>query len=111
MTSALRKLTLTAHVVVSVGWIGAVTAFLALSVAGLTSQNPETVWGAYTSMDLIGRFVIIPMCFAALATGIIDAFVTPVGPVPVLLGRGQIRVDADRDFSATDARDRHSAGS
>jgi len=30
-------------------------------------------------MDLISRFVIIPMCFAALATGIIDAFVTPWG--------------------------------
>jgi hypothetical protein len=79
MKPAFRKLTLTAHVVFSIGWIGAVVAFLALSIAGLTSQNPETVRGAYTSMDLISRFVIIPMCFAALATGIIDAFVTPWG--------------------------------
>ena len=77
MTLTLRKLTLTAHVIFSIGWIGAVAAFLILSIAGLTSQSPETVRGVYTSMDLISRFVIIPMCFAALATGIVDAFVTP----------------------------------
>ncbi len=79
MTPTLRKLTLTAHVIFSIGWIGAVAAFLVLSIAGLTSQSPETVRGVYTSMDLISRFVIIPMCFAALATGIVDAFVTPWG--------------------------------
>ena len=76
---ALRKLTLTAHVVFSIGWIGALVAFLVLSVAGLTSPNPDIVRGSYVSMDLISRFAIIPMCFAALATGIIDAFVTPWG--------------------------------
>ena len=31
------KAALTAHVTVSVGWLGAVEAFLALAVAGLTS--------------------------------------------------------------------------
>ena len=79
MTPALRKVSLTAHIVFSIGWIGAVAAFLALSIAGLTSQDPETVRGAYSSMDLIGRFVILPMCFAALTTGIISAFVSPWG--------------------------------
>jgi len=79
MMPALRKLTLTAHVVFSIGWIGALVAFLVLSVAGLTSPNPDIVRGSYVSMDLISRFAIIPMCFAALATGIIDAFVTPWG--------------------------------
>jgi len=79
MKPVFRKLTLTAHVVFSIGWIGAVAAFLALSIAGLSSHNPETVRSAYTSMDLISKFVIIPMCFAALATGILDAFVTPWG--------------------------------
>jgi hypothetical protein len=79
MKAAFRKLTLTAHVVFSIGWIGAVAAFLALSIAGLSSHNPETVRGAYTSMGLISKFVIIPMCFAALATGIVDAFVSTWG--------------------------------
>jgi hypothetical protein len=79
MTPALRKLTITAHVTFSVGWIGATVAFLALSIAGLTSQNAEVVRGAYVSMDVIGRFVIIPMCFASLATGLFQALATPWG--------------------------------
>ena len=79
MTPALRKLTITAHVTFSVGWLGAVAAFLVLGIAGLTSHDAEVVRGAYLSMDLISRFVIIPMCFAALATGLLQALGTPWG--------------------------------
>jgi hypothetical protein len=79
MTPALRKLTITAHVAFSVGWLGAVAAFLSLSIAGLSSRDAEVVRGAYLSMDLISRFVIIPMCFAALATGLLQALGTPWG--------------------------------
>src|SRR2546427_6123068 len=79
MTAAVRKLTITAHVTFSVGWLGAVAAFLVLSIAGLTSHDAEVVRGAYLSMDLISRFVIIPMCFGALATGLLQALGTPWG--------------------------------
>ncbi len=79
MTPALRKFTITAHVAFSVGWLGAVAAFLVLSIAGLTSHDAEVVRGAYLSMDLISRFVIIPMCFAALVTGLLQALGTPWG--------------------------------
>src|SRR5258708_4979471 len=79
MTPALRKLSLTAHVTLSIRWIGAVAAFLAWRVAGVTRRNPEVVRSAYISMDLISRFIIIPMCFAALLTGIIEALCTPWG--------------------------------
>jgi len=79
MTPTVRKLTITAHVVFSVGWLGAVAAFLVLSIAGLTSHDPEVVRGAYLSMDLISRFVIIPLCFAALITGLLQALGTPWG--------------------------------
>ena len=79
MKPALRKLTITAHVAFSVGWLGAVAAFLVLSIAGLTSHDAEVVRGAYLSMDLISRFVVIPMCFAALATGLLQALGTPWG--------------------------------
>jgi len=79
MTPTLRKLTITAHVTFSIGWLGAVAAFLVLSIVGLTSRDTEVVRGAYLSMDLISRFVIIPMCFAALATGLLQALGTPWG--------------------------------
>ena len=79
MTPALRKLTITAHVTFSVGWLGATGAFLVLSIAGLTSHDAQVVRGVYLSMDLISRFIIIPMCFGALATGLIQALGTPWG--------------------------------
>jgi hypothetical protein len=79
MTPAVRKLTITAHVTFSVGWLGAVAAFLVLSIAGLTSHDAEVVRGAYLSMELISGFVIIPMSFAAVATGLLQALGTPWG--------------------------------
>src|SRR5258707_6761573 len=79
MNPALRKLTITAHVSFSVGWLGATAAFLVLSIAGLTSHDAEVVRGAYLSMDLMSRFVIIPLCFAALITGLLQALGTPWG--------------------------------
>src|SRR5260370_2688938 len=79
MTAALREFSIAAHVAFSVGWLGAVAAFLVLSIAGLTSHDAEVVRGVYLSMDLISRFIIIPMCFAALATGLLQALGTPWG--------------------------------
>src|SRR5216684_4422537 len=79
MTPRLRKLVLTAHITFSVGWIGAVAAFLALAVAGLTSQNVQMVRAAYPAMELIARFVIVPLAFASLLTGLIQSLGTPWG--------------------------------
>lgn len=73
MTPGFRKFALTTHVSVSVGWIGAVAAFLALSIAGLTSREADVVRGAYVAMNLISLYVIIPLCLAALATGLIES--------------------------------------
>jgi hypothetical protein len=71
LTPRLRKLALTAHVTSSVGWLGAVIAFLALSVAGLTSQDPQTVRGAYLVMELTGWVVLVPLSLASLLTGLV----------------------------------------
>ena len=71
LTPRLRKLALTAHVTSSVGWLGAVVTFLALSVASLTSQDPQTVRGAYLVMELTGWVVLVPLSLASLATGLV----------------------------------------
>lgn len=71
MNASVRKLSLTAHVVSSVGWLGSVAAFLALSVAGATSRDGEIVRGAYVSMNVIGQFVIVPLSLASLSTGLL----------------------------------------
>jgi hypothetical protein len=79
MTPRVRQLILTAHIISSVGWLGAVAAFLVLSIAGLTSADPEVVRVAYLAMDLIGRFLIVPMSLAALATGLVQGLATEWG--------------------------------
>ena len=79
MTPGLRKLALTTHVTSSVGWLGAVRAFLALAVAGLGSQDPQIVRAAYLAMHLITWFVIVPLSLAALLTGIVQSLGTTCG--------------------------------
>lgn len=79
MAPPLRKLALTAHVTVSVGWLGAVVAFLALAVTGLASQDAPTVRGAYLVMEATGWFVLVPLSVASLATGLISTLGTPWG--------------------------------
>lgn len=71
MTPRLRKFVLTAHVTFSVGWLGAVVCFLALAVAGLTSQDAQMVRAAYLAMKLTAWFVIIPLSFASPLTGLV----------------------------------------
>ena len=70
MTPRLSKFTLTAHVSSSVGWLGAVAAFLALSIAGLTSENTQMVRATYLAMELVGWCVIVPLSLASLLTGL-----------------------------------------
>jgi hypothetical protein len=79
MTSGLRKFALTAHVTSSVGMLGSIAAFLALAVAGLTSQDVQMVRAAYPAMELIARFVIVPLVFASMLTGLIQSLGTPWG--------------------------------
>jgi hypothetical protein len=70
---------LTAHLTSSIGWIGAVAAYLALGVAATTNQDVQTVRGAWVGMELIGWFVIVPLALAALLTGIVLSLGTPWG--------------------------------
>ncbi len=79
LTPWVRKFALTAHVTSSVGWLGAVAAFLALAVVGLTSRDAQRVRAAYLAMELTGWFVIVPLSFASLLTGLVQALVTPWG--------------------------------
>jgi hypothetical protein len=79
MTAGLRKFALTTHVTSSVGWLGAVGAFLALAIAGVSSQDAQIVRAAYLAMHLTTWFVIVPLSLAALLTGIIQSLGTTWG--------------------------------
>jgi hypothetical protein len=73
MTTGLRNFALTAHVVATVGWLGAVVAYLALVVAALTGQDAQRAVAAWIALDVIGWFVIVPLALASLLTGLVQA--------------------------------------
>lgn len=79
MGAGLRKAALTAHVGSSVGWLGSVVAFLALALVGLGSEDPDRVRGAYVAMEITAWYVIVPLAFASLVTGVGQSMVTPWG--------------------------------
>jgi hypothetical protein len=79
MTPGLRKLVLTTHITISVGWLGAVAGFLVLSIAALTSRDAEAVRGAYFAMNLTAWFVIVPFALGSLLTGIVQSLGTTWG--------------------------------
>jgi len=79
MKPGIHKFALTVHVTSSVGWLGAVVAFLGLAVVGLTSQDAQTVRGAYLVMEPAAWLVLVPLAFASLLTGLIQSLGTPWG--------------------------------
>jgi len=79
MTPRLRKFLLTAHITASIGWFGAVAAFLALAIAGLTSQDAQQVRAAYLAMRLSTWFVIVPLALVSLLSGVVSSLGTRWG--------------------------------
>ena len=79
MKPNLRKFALTAHITLSVGWLGAVVAYLALAIVGLTSHDAQMVRAAYFSMEVLGWFVIVPFSLATLLAGLVESLGTRWG--------------------------------
>ena len=119
---ALRKAVLTAHVVTSVGWLGAVVAYLALDVTAATSRDVELVRAAYGAMELVVASAIVPLALTALVIGVVNALgttwglcrhwwviakllLTLVATAVLLLQVPTIRMLADAARSGADPRD------
>ena len=79
MAPGVRKLALTVHLTTTLGWLGAVLVFAALAVIGLTSQQAQTVRGVYLVMEPAAWLVLLPLAFASLVTGLIQALGTSWG--------------------------------
>lgn len=79
MPPGLRKFALTAHLTCSVGWLGAVVAYLALDMTVEASQDPQLVRGAWIAMGLVTSFVIVPLAVASLLTGVVMSLGTKWG--------------------------------
>ena len=71
MSPAHRKFWLAVHLTVSVGWIGAVAAYIAFDVTAATGQDPESVRSAFLVMERIAGYVIVPLAVASVVTGVV----------------------------------------
>ena len=79
MTLGQRRLALTAHLVCSVGWLGAVGCFLVLAIVAVTSRDDQRLRAVVLAMDLTCRWVIVPASLASLVTGVVQALGTRWG--------------------------------
>jgi hypothetical protein len=74
-----RRALLVVHIVTSLGWIGAVGAFLALNIVGLTTENTALARAMFVAMDVVGLYAIVPLSLASLLTGVMQGLWTPWG--------------------------------
>jgi hypothetical protein len=79
MTPRVHKAAFLAHVAFSLGWMGAVVAYLALAWNGLRGTDLELARSAYLSMELVGWSVIVPLSLATLGSGLVQSLFTPWG--------------------------------
>jgi hypothetical protein len=79
MTKSLRKLVFTSHVTSSVGWLGAVVAYLAVAGIGLSTRDDQMARAAYLMTEVIIRFVIMPISLAAVLSGLVQSLGTEWG--------------------------------
>ena len=79
MPPAARKFVLTAHVTTSVGWLGAVAAYLVLDITAVTSQDVQAVRSAYLAMAATAWYAIVPLALASVLIGVTNALATPWG--------------------------------
>jgi hypothetical protein len=79
MTPGLRKFALIIHITTSVGWLGAVIAYLALTAAALTRQDAQAVHTPWSALELIGWFAIVPLAITSLLTGLVQSLGTMWG--------------------------------
>ncbi|MGC4939939.1 DUF2269 domain-containing protein [Kribbella sp. DT2] len=79
MRPGVRKAVLVVHVVTSVGWLGAVAAYLAVDLTAVISRDVETARAAFIVMQVIVRRVIVPLALASVIIGVVNALGTSWG--------------------------------
>lgn len=69
--SRIRKVALPAHITSTLSRLGAIAGLPALAIAGLRSNDVPLVRSSYLAMEFIGWYVLVPLCVASLATGLV----------------------------------------
>lgn len=81
MRPGTRKALLAVHIAASVGWLGAVGAFLVLAAAAMSQPENAMMRAAYVYMELIGWWVLVPLAMLSLVSGVLQGLGTQWGLV------------------------------
>lgn len=76
---SLSRFVLTVHIVTSVGWLGAVLAYVALDITATVGEDIASVRAAYFGMDLTIRYIIVPLAIASVLIGTANALTSSWG--------------------------------
>lgn len=79
MSPRVRKIALAAHLTFSVGWLGAVVAFVVPAVAAVASTDATTIRASFTTMSLMAAYAIVPLAAGALLSGVVSSLGTQWG--------------------------------
>jgi hypothetical protein len=74
-----RKALLAVHVAASVGWLGAIAAYIALNVPILAGADAQLVRAAHLMMKPVAWYAVLPLAVTSLVTGIVQSLGTPWG--------------------------------
>ncbi|MBW9111543.1 hypothetical protein JNB63_16935 [Microbacterium trichothecenolyticum] len=67
------------HVIVSIGWIGAVAVFLGIAILGSSSVDARLYAGIYAALAVSVWTAIVPLAILALVSGVTLSLITPWG--------------------------------
>lgn len=73
MSPFVRKAALAIHLAVSVGWIGAAAAYLALAIRAMSNPQAAIIRSSWSTFAFLGWYVLVPLALLTLATGLLMA--------------------------------------
>ena len=79
MAPPVRKLVLAIHLSCSVGWLGAVAAYLVLDLTVASSGDAGLVRSSWVAMGMVVSRAIVPLALASLITGLVISLGTKWG--------------------------------
>jgi hypothetical protein len=77
LPARVREAALTIHILLSVGWVGAVLSFFAIAVMGLQATYLPDASSLYRSLEVLSWWILVPLSVFSLLSGIIQAVLTP----------------------------------
>ncbi|MEU2909753.1 DUF2269 domain-containing protein [Streptomyces massasporeus] len=79
LSRAARRAALVVHVTVSAGWLGLTLGLLALGITAATTGAPVTVEASVRAMKLFADWLLLPVAFLTLSSGLLLSLGTTWG--------------------------------